>query len=89
MTELDAYKDALDMMFSATVIPRRSVDRIRRAIAEGRDVEPYLQDIEDGMRQCGALYEEMEGRPPSCPACNGTGFTPAPQDFQSPQEDSP
>lgn len=64
---------ALDEMYRFTVVPRRSVDRIRRAIAEGRDAEDYLIDIENGLQACAELAVRMDTRPAACPECHGTG----------------
>jgi hypothetical protein len=75
-SELEQYRDGVEFMFSASVIPARSVGRVRRAIKEGRDPEPYLQDMEDGLAQIRALYNELCPPPVFCPTCNGTGRAP-------------
>lgn len=72
MSYADELVDTIDAMFSASVIPRRSVDRIRRALAEGGNPELYLDDIERGMQQIAALYDEHDERK-TCTACGGTG----------------
>lgn len=73
MTELQDWKNAVEMMRCNIVVPNRSVDRIRRAIAEGRDAEPYLRDIEEGLGGAFEIAREMDDRPKSCPHCLGTG----------------
>jgi hypothetical protein len=75
--EIDDWKNAVELMFYASVVPRRSVDRIRRAITEGRDPEPYLGDIEAGMASIAETYQMMDDRLPACPTCLGTGHGPA------------
>jgi hypothetical protein len=73
MTAADDLRDTAEAMFSASVIPHRSVERIRRALNEDppRVIEGYLRDIERGMVQIRALYAEMQ--PDLCPICGGTG----------------
>jgi hypothetical protein len=66
-------ENALDEMYRLTVIPRRSVDRIRAALRVGESPEPYLKDIEEGMQACVDLANRMDNRPVVCPHCLGTG----------------
>lgn len=49
--ETEDLATALDYARAAVVVPARSVDRIRRALAEGRDIEDYLDDIANGCRE--------------------------------------
>lgn len=60
--------ETVELMRCAAVIPSRSVRRIRRALAEGRDIEPYLADIESGVAQVMALADAHE-ESRRCPVC--------------------
>lgn len=71
MNHADDLAEAIDAMLSASIIPRRSTDRIRDALREGRTVEPHLTDIDDGMREIADIYDRVELD--VCPACRGTG----------------
>lgn len=64
-------QDAIEGMRCAIVVPRRSVERVRRALAEGRDPEPYLDDILTGLESATAIADRVEGE--ACSHCHGTG----------------
>lgn len=72
-TDAERWRDAFEEMYRLSVIPRRSVDRIGRAVADGRDPWPYLDDIEKGLGAMADLAMRMDDQPPACPHCLGTG----------------
>jgi hypothetical protein len=56
----DSARAPMELLRCALVIPRRSVDRVRHAIADGRDPEVFLQDIEDGLNYAYDLARKAE-----------------------------
>ena len=58
--DVELWRDAFDEVARLTVIPFRSVQRVRNAISEGRDAEPYLHDMEICLRSIAKLVQEME-----------------------------
>lgn len=58
LQQRDQARETLDLVRCALVIPRRSVDRIRRAQADGRDPEIYVEAIESGIAQAEELIRE-------------------------------
>jgi hypothetical protein len=58
LRQRDAAVEVLEYIQCALVVPRRSVDRIRRAVSEGRDPEPYVEDIESGIAHAEELIRE-------------------------------
>lgn len=71
--DVEVWRDAFDEMYRLTVSPRRSVNRIRRAIAAGIDPADFLKDIEEGLQACVDLTNRMDDCPPVCPLCLGSG----------------
>ena len=57
------WHNAAEEMYCASVIPRRSVNRIRRAIKDGIDPEPFLEDIEKGMETILRVYRDADEGP--------------------------
>jgi predicted Zn-ribbon and HTH transcriptional regulator len=74
MALADELYDLCQEMYRLTVIPRRSIDRVREAIKREEDPEPYLQDMEE-LNRCvsSANAAEVLMRTPACSSCGGTG----------------